>query len=346
MAYRETALRRPNFFILGAPKCGTTSLAAWLAGHPNIFLSAMKEPHFFNTDDRQGVATIGDYELLFVEATDQHVAVGEASVWYLSSTEAVRNILRYQPEARFIVMVRNPVEMAPALHGQMLLGGHENVSDFQAAWDLQAGRREGRGLPAFSSARRRFLYGEICALGAQLERLLANVPSSRVLVVVLDDLSDDLRSEYLRILHFLGVDDNGRSEFLAYNKAKIARWPGLTRAMFVIMQIKRKIGIKVGLNLWNLVLDVNTIETPRAPLSPETTALLREYFARDVELLGRLLGEKLRHWLEPQPELLGHRVRSPSEIAVSLTGVSATCRAGLDASPGKRPPDECFESVV
>ena len=88
----------------------------------------MKEPHYFNTDDQQCVATLGDYELLFVDATDQHIAVGEASVWYLSSTEAVRNILRYQPEARFIVMVRNPVEMAPALPAEMLLSGHESFA--------------------------------------------------------------------------------------------------------------------------------------------------------------------------------------------------------------------------
>jgi hypothetical protein len=58
-------LRKPNFFILGAPKCGTTSLAEWLGTHPNIFLSAVKEPHFFNTDDRRGVMTLATYEDLF-----------------------------------------------------------------------------------------------------------------------------------------------------------------------------------------------------------------------------------------------------------------------------------------
>src|SRR5271155_1273220 len=73
----------------------------------------------------------------------------------LSSSEAVRNILSYQPKARFIVTVRNPVEMAPALHGEMLFSGHENVHDFSAAWDLQGERRQGRQLPPFSWGQRR-----------------------------------------------------------------------------------------------------------------------------------------------------------------------------------------------
>ncbi len=91
----------------------------------------VKEPHFFNTDERQGVESLPAYESLFDKAGPRHVAVGEASVWYLYSSVAVASILRYRPDARFIVMLRNPVEMAPALHAEMLLGGHESVRDFR-----------------------------------------------------------------------------------------------------------------------------------------------------------------------------------------------------------------------
>jgi sulfotransferase family protein len=151
----------PNFFILGAPKCGTTSLARWLGDHPNIFMAPQKEPHFFNTDDRRGVATLVEYEDLFRNAQREHVAVGEASVWYLSSSQAVRNILQYNPNARFIVMVRNPIEMAPALHGEMLISGLECIKDFSRAWNAQEERRQGLHLPALSWTQRRFLYGDI-----------------------------------------------------------------------------------------------------------------------------------------------------------------------------------------
>jgi hypothetical protein len=148
-------------------------------------------------------------EALFCSATEEHIAVGEASVWYLSSAEAVSAILRYQPEAKFIVMVRNPIDMAPTLNGEMLLSGLEYEHEFPIAWSLQEERRRGRRIRG-SWARRRFLYGEICSLGTQLERLYKIVPSHRVLTIILDNICADPRREYLRALRFIGVPDDGR----------------------------------------------------------------------------------------------------------------------------------------
>jgi Sulfotransferase domain len=150
----KISARKPNFFILGAPKCGTTSMAEWLRTHPNIFVSPNKEPNFFNTHDGPRLYTSDQYEALFRGANDEHVAVGEASALYLSSSEAVINIMRYKPDARFIVMVRNPAEMAPSYHAELVLHGAENVKDFVTAWHLQESRRLGRNLPAFYSTQR------------------------------------------------------------------------------------------------------------------------------------------------------------------------------------------------
>jgi hypothetical protein len=263
-------MRPPNFFILGAPNCGTTSMATWLGWHPRVFLSPIKEPHFFNTDDKPGVATLEAYENLFAAVRSFHRAAGEASVWYLYSAVAVANILAYRPEARFIVMLRNPVEMAPALHSEMLLGGHESVRDFRAAWDLQDERRQGRRVPARTWAKRRLLYGEVCALGAQLQRVLATVPRGRVLTILLEDVVDDPRREYRRVLQFLGVDDDGRVAFPVYNQARALRWPYLIRPLFVISQLKSRIGINLRLNLWDRVSRMNTIEMRRETLPRET----------------------------------------------------------------------------
>lgn len=155
-------------------------------------------------------------------------------------------------------------------------------------------------MPAFSGLRRRFLYGEVCALGAQLERLLADVPLDLVLVVVLDDLSNNPRREYLRVLQFLGVRDDGRIEFPVHNKARIPRWPRLSHPLNIMLHIRRKLGIEAGPKVWRYIARLNNVETPRAPLSPETTAMLRKYFSHDVELLGRLLGNDLSYWLAPK----------------------------------------------
>jgi Sulfotransferase domain len=292
---------KPNFFILGAPKCGTTSLAQWLAGHPNIFVSREKEPHFFNTDDRQLIATLNSYEELFREACSRHIAIGEASVWYLSSSIAVENILRYQPQARFVVMIRNPVEMAPALHAEMALTGHESVLDFGSAWALQTERRLGARLPALCWANRRLQYGDICSLGAQLQRLFLLVSRSRVLPIVLDDVVERPRREYLRVLEFLGVGDDGRSYFPILNKARIARWPRLARILFVFSELKNRTGINTRLRLTRRLFDANIVEAVRSPPSQEVKAALQEYFEPDVALLGRLLNRDFGHWLDSDP---------------------------------------------
>jgi len=259
-------------------------------------MSSMKEPHFFNADDLQTVRTLDRYEALFYDASEEHIAVGEASVWYLSSAEAVPAILRYQPEAKFIVMVRNPIEMAAALHGEMLLSGLEYARKFSMAWNFQDERRQGQRIPAFLSGhRRKFLYGDVCSLGVQLERLFKTVSSHRVLTVILDDILADPRREYLRVLEFIGVPNDGRLNFPRYNSASTFRWPSL---VYPILHWKDRLGVNTGLGLWTSVENLMRLERPREPLTPEMTSVLKEYFGKDVELLGRLLGRNLRRWLD------------------------------------------------
>lgn len=136
-------MKKPNFFIIGAPKCGTTSLAAWLAEHPQIFMSPIKEPQFFNKDVGFPMKSLQAYEKLFKDASSGHIAVGEATVLYLYSKVAVRNILDYNPDAKFIVCLRNPVDMAYSLHEQWFFNGIEDIEDFKEAWlmqDIERGR--------------------------------------------------------------------------------------------------------------------------------------------------------------------------------------------------------------
>jgi hypothetical protein len=196
-------------------------------------------------------------------------------------------------------MLRNPVEMAPALHAEMLLSGHETIQDFRTAWELQHERRQGRRLPAMTWARRRLIYGEVCSLGAQLQRLRAIVPAERILTITLDDMGADPRREYLRALRFLDVKDDGRTAFPIYNRARNLRWPRIAKILFLIVQTKSRLGIDVGFGLWDRVSSVNIVESPRQPLSDETVALLRRYFEPDIRLLSKLLGRDLGHWLMP-----------------------------------------------
>jgi hypothetical protein len=290
-------MKKPNFFIVGAPKCGTTSLAAWLADHREVFISSAKEPHFFNTDHRMAFNSLASYERLFEQATERHVAVGEASVWYLYSSDAVANILDYNPDARFIVMLRNPADMAPSLHEELVFTGREDVEEFSLAWRLQQRRQLGENLPRMVGEPKFLQYGAICSLGAQLDRLYQRVPQERVKVILLEDVMRDSRRAYLSILNFLGVGDDRRSEFPILNRAKTRRWPGLLPVAWITVRAKKALGIEKGLGLWTRVDALNRVERSRRSIDTAAASMLRNYFSSDVERLQQLIGRNLDHWL-------------------------------------------------
>jgi hypothetical protein len=291
--------RRPDFFIVGAPKCGTTSLAAWLAEHPRIYISPVKEPHHFNTDDNYLLTpTRKLYERLFAGATDAHQALGEASVWYLYSTVAIPNILAYNPGARFIVCLRNPVEMAYSLHEQQVVAGNEDVTAFEAAWRLQEHRLRGEKVSRWCKEPRHLAYGPACALGFQIERLFERAGRDRVLPLLLDDVKADARRAYLRVLAFLGVDDDGRVEFPAHNPAKERPSPLLRKLVLAAGRLKRKLGIYRGLGVLNAIDRQNLRHRPRVPMDPKLRRELQGYFAPEVKKLGSLLDRDLSAWLD------------------------------------------------
>jgi len=135
--------KAPNFFLIGAPKCGTTSLASWLSEHQHIFMCEPKEPYFFSTDIQaiRSAETLDEYLGLFSKVGETHLAVGEASTTYLRSCVAVPNILEFQPTAKFIVCLRNPIDMVESVHAQLYQGGRESEADLSRAWSLQGNDR-------------------------------------------------------------------------------------------------------------------------------------------------------------------------------------------------------------
>lgn len=295
-------MKRPNFFIIGAPKCGTTSLANWLGQHPQVFISPHKEPHYFNTDDSfRFIHEEAHYLELFHKASQEHVAIGEASTWYLFSQTAVPQIERFTNQtARYVVCLRNPVEMVQAVHAQNIFSGNETVTDFSEAWALQEARRNGESLPPLSTTGSHLQYRDACALGAQIARLLKTVPRDRVHVVLLDDIKSDPHAVYDSVLDFLGVPQAEIPIFLkARNVAHRPRSLLVARMLSLGGRAKRKIGLRKGLGILNRIRQMNKIEQPRAPLSSGMITTLRKNFEPEIVRLEALLNRDLQHWREP-----------------------------------------------
>jgi hypothetical protein len=125
----------PNLFIIGAPRCGTTSLYAALKQHPDVYASVLKEPHHYAADLPAQPHTVqdrDDYRTLFRDS-GRHRYRAEASVWYLYSTAAADAIADAHPDARVIVLLRDPVEMALSLHALYLRTGNEVDADADRA---------------------------------------------------------------------------------------------------------------------------------------------------------------------------------------------------------------------
>ncbi len=296
--------RLPDFFVAGAPKCGTTAVAEYLGGHPRVFVADPKEPFYFATDlpGMRKMTTEAEYLELFAGAGSE-ILTGEASTLYLFSRTAVPALLRDCPDCRLVVMLRPPAELVHAFHGQLLWGFLEDEEDFVRAWDLQEERAAGRHLPVGCREPSLLQYRRIGRLGEQIGRLLEWVPRSRVHFLLLEDLAARPRHEYLRLLDFLGLSDDGRTAFPRRNRHRVHRlrglarvknrfvreWPGLDRRLRPAL---RRLGLDAPLR------GLLGREVPRSDLASEFRLRLVEGFAEDVCRLSDLIGRDLDHWNE------------------------------------------------
>ena len=298
---------KPNFFIVGAPKCGTTALYEYLRPHPSIFMPRVKEPHFFAKDlgAYPRIKTQEEYAGIFAESTEKHLRIGEASVYYLRSSIALPGIREFNPDARIIAMFRNPVEMVHSLHSQLLYVAEENERDFEAAWRLQERRSRGLDLPPGSRGAFLVQYGQVGQFGTQTQRLLSVFPRSQVKLILFDDFTASPQKVYDEVIDFLGIPHDNRNAFPRINDNKRARvtWlrtfarkpPPVLRD--AIRNLKQAVGAEGISAVKKKIVDLNTVKERRRPLSPEFRAELVETFREEVALLSRLLNRDLSHWV-------------------------------------------------
>lgn len=294
--------RIPDFFIVGAPKCGTTALYAYLRAHPSIF-APMKELHYFSQDfPRYGrFKSRPEYLALFEGAEAEGKIVGDASVFYLYSEVAIRNIAAANPAAKVIIMLRDPVEMAPALHRQKVVSLDEDVGDFAAAWQLQESRARGDRVPRRCREPKHLQYQQVCSFAPQLERVAQHLPREQVRIVVFEEFARDPLAAYREILSFLGLPDDGRNDFPKVNASHRWRWAPMmavlrdvkgTRPYAMAKTAVNALGLRPGhaLKRWNKAT------APRPPIDDRLRAELVEVFREDVRSTEGLIGRPLP-WL-------------------------------------------------
>lgn len=311
-------------FFVGAPRCGTTSLAKYLRGHPEASLSRPKEPHFFAMRDLRNLSleelrrvVRSDYLDRFFPHRHGSSVLAEGSVSYLYAPERLEPVVRLWPRAKFIICVRNPLQMVPSLHQRHFVNGDETVKDFGRAWALVEERRNGRQIPR-SCLDPRFLdYWEAGQLGKHVEKFLNVIGRDRCLISIFDDLQADPQSEYRRVLEFLDLPDDGKDDFERHAESKDCRLPWLQRLLqrpprFALGLLDSddlqnpRFAETVGpfmrklLNLRTSIIDWNEIPAERRSIDPAVIDEMRAMYRDDVALLSRVVGRDLSHWMQPE----------------------------------------------
>jgi hypothetical protein len=300
--------QRPNFFLVGGPKCGTTALSSFLRDHPHIFFSEPKEPEFFGHDlpkhDGQRWRTDVDaYLALFAGANESHRAVGEGSVMYMYSHTAIPAIRAFAPEARLLTILRNPIELAYSFHNHLCFLFIEDQLDFEMAWDLQEERKAGTHLPKGSLKPQYLQYAEVAKQGYQLTRLLEAFPRDQVFIGLYDDFQADPRGFYLHVLDFLGVPDDNRQTFprenfkLHHRFRAFSRW---RRSLPKSVQnaLRNTLTRMSAVPFCHRIGSFNRVRRERMPLSNDFRRCLSNYFKPDVAITSDIIRRDLSHWLD------------------------------------------------
>jgi hypothetical protein len=289
---------KPGLFIVGAPKCGTTAWVKYLGEHPQIAFSRIKEPHYFALDlpALREVETKPEYEALFCDAGGAAV-LGEASVLYLYSRTAAEEIRKYNPHARILILLRAQEDYLPSWHQQLLYTFQEKIEDFGEAWRL-SGQRMRQTIPDTCKEPALLDYKAMGRFHEQVARFLAHFPRSQVHVLRFEEWTHNPRDAYLSTLSFLGLEDDGRTDFRPVNEAKRHRSDALGRMLQYppkwllppIKLVKAALG-RESLGLADAITSLNR-KNNRKGIDPQLKYEICAFYRDDNRLLGELVGSE------------------------------------------------------
>ena len=300
-------MRKPDFFIVGATRSGTTSMRNYLQEHPDIFIPRIPgEPHFFGSDlyRQNDIRDEQVYLSLFDEAKDE-IRVGEKSVSYLYSKRAAVEIKEFQPSAKIIIMLRNPVDVMYFSHSQLFYYGLESLFDFKAALDAEGDRSRGLRLPKDVGLQEawKFLYRDKVRFAEQVQGYLDTFGRENVNINIFDDFVRDTSRVYKDNLLFLDVAPDFQPEFRAFNTDRRVRSVAMHKFIKRAPQsIRLLMKIVAPFQLRQRVVDglrrLNSNPEPRVLLPQELRRQLQAELLPEVEQLSTLLGRDLTHWCQ------------------------------------------------
>jgi hypothetical protein len=297
----------PDFFVIGAPKAGTTALHAALAQHPGLYMSPVKEPKFFLCDGpppdhggpgdahsyREWIWRPEEYERLF-DGAPAGTLRGESTPFYLADPAAHRRIHAAVPDARLIVILRDPVDRAYSNWAHLWADGLETIGDFLTAC-AEEPRRTAAGWAPF------WRYVATGRYGQQLQHLYGLFPRHQVHVIRYLSLVDEPGTTLDGVCRFLGVDDGVLTEAPARNVGGYIPPTLYTQALRTAFRYGADVGSHFPPQVWrkaSLPLQWLIQRTPqhRPELAPDDRARLIQCFDEDIAIVEEETGWDLEAW--------------------------------------------------
>ncbi len=282
-----------DFFIVGAPKAGTTSLFYYLNKNKGICMSSIKEPNFFSSQelkiqkiyyDSLILDNLKEYERIFTPKNKQQI-IGEASVSYLFYPNVANRIFDYNPRSKIIIILRDPVERAFSHYSMDLRLGHVKQS-LDELFDLGLNNKDNLFFQQY------ILLGQYYE---QVNRYIEVFGRENICVKFYDELKLDASSFYSDILKFLQQENDHNIDFnQPFNKSKLPSnkfikwlysWPIIRKIslIFLPLSVIEFINIKFFKENNNIITN-------------DLKSKLHSFFLEDIEKLEKLLSKDLNSW--------------------------------------------------
>jgi hypothetical protein len=301
-------MRKPNLFIVGHPRSGTSSLHHYLKQHPDIFMTAIKEPNFFAHDFRSDSDNFHKKELYFpYRSENQYLSLykkwtketiaGEASATNLCSKASAQQIHRFNPASKIIMMFREPVEFLHSFHSAARFALGEHLEDFQTAISAETDRRAGRNLSRRVIAPSWLFYSEFIKYTEQIQRFMSFFDRAQIKIIIFDDFKTNTQDVYREVLGFLGVDPNFITDFDVVNPNKQLKWPLFKKytldSPYFRKTLRRLFSHETYAGLKDFYRNKMVKHAPRRPLDETYKLELMQNFKPEVEKLSEFLKKDL-----------------------------------------------------
>ena len=308
----RSATPGPNLFLVGAMKCGTTSMYEYLRFHPQVYFPGaddrsgstdfrLKEPHHFCPDRHlpERVSVKSDEEYLAMYAGREDYAYrGDASASYLYSEAAPRLIKAFAPDARILIMLRPPLETMHSMH-HALLGWLEDIPDFYEAVAASEDRRNSRRIPPGCEEWTWLDYTGSIRFAPQVERYFNTFGRDAVKVILLEDLVGNPGKTWQEVVDFLGIDRAYRPDFRAHNQThrhgrlesaieSVYKHPAVYKVAHAVIPYTL---VRAGLAA------IRKVDRTGHTAADPREQTLRESCRPEIERLSELLGRDLDHWI-------------------------------------------------